>query len=342
MPVLLLAVTDQCDASIVAIPAVMDSLARRASLVAMASVLASAGLVSGESAEAIAPRAVVSSQAGVLEGANPVTYQKSNPIQLFIIQATIIIVFCRILHLPLSYLNQPRVIAEVIGGILLGPSVMMRIPGFQQSIFPTESMPVLSNVANLGLIIFLFLVALELDVRLFTKNWKIAVSVGFAGMALPFALGVAIAWGLYNQFRTDEGITDISFGVYALFVGTALAITAFPVLCRILTELNLLGSSVGVTVLAAGIGNDVTGWILLALCVALVNNANGLAALWALLCTVGWTLFLCFAVRPCFIWCLRKTGSLKNGPTQGMVALTLLIALISAWFTGKSHIMFCF
>lgn len=316
---------------------ITDSLTRqgRASLLSiMASGLVFAGLTAAAEAEPLQPRATASPQAGILEGANPVAYNKSNPIILFIVQATIIIVFCRILHLPLSYLNQPRVIAEVIGGILLGPSVMMRIPNFQQSIFPTDSMPILSNVANLGLIIFLFLVALEVDVRLFTRNWKIALSVGFAGMALPFALGVAIAWGLYHQFRDDAGIVQINFGVYALFVGTALAITAFPVLCRILTELNLLGSSVGVTVLAAGIGNDVTGWILLALCVALVNNSSGLAALWALLCTVGWTLFLVFAVRPCFMWCLRRSGSIQNGPTQGMVALTLLIALISSWFTG--------
>lgn len=311
----------------------MDNLARHL-LMLMASAFALA-FTPGAAAEPLEPRATATPQAGILEGANPVAYNMSNPILLFIIQATIIIVFCRILHLPLSYLNQPRVIAEVIGGILLGPSVMMRIPNFQSSIFPTASMPVLNNVANLGLIIFLFLVALEVDVRLFTKNWRIALTVGFAGMALPFGLGVAIAWGLYHQFRSDPGTVDINFGVYALFVGTALAITAFPVLCRILTELNLLGSSVGVTVLAAGIGNDVTGWILLALCVALVNNSTGLAALWALLCVVGWTLFLCFAVRPCFIWCLKKTGSIQKGPTQGMVALTLLIALISAWFTGK-------
>ncbi|ROV91064.1 hypothetical protein VMCG_09584 [Cytospora schulzeri] len=273
-------------------------------------------------------------QAGVLEGGNPAKYSSSNPIILFIIQAMIIIIFCRLLHYPLSYLGQPRVIAEVIGGILLGPSVMMRIPNFKNSIFPTESMPVLNNVANLGLIIFLFLVALEVDVRLFTRNWKIALSVGLAGMILPFGLGFAIAWGLYNQFRVESDLDDINFGVYALFIGTALAITAFPVLCRILTELKLLRSSVGVTVLAAGIGNDVTGWILLALCVALVNNDSGLAALWALLCTVGWALFLVFGVRPCFVWCLRRTGSIQNGPTQGMVSLTLLLVLLSAWFTG--------
>ncbi|KAJ0110120.1 hypothetical protein J7T55_000552 [Diaporthe amygdali] len=276
----------------------------------------------------------VAAQAGVLEGANPVKYSASNPITLFIIQAMIIIIFCRLLHYPLSYLGQPRVIAEVIGGILLGPSVMMRIPGFKANIFPTESMPVLNNVANLGLIIFLFLVALEVDVRLFTSNWRVALSVGLAGMILPFGLGCAIAWGLYHQFRDEADTVSINFGVFALFIGTALAITAFPVLCRILTELKLLRSSVGVTVLAAGIGNDVTGWILLALCVALVNNANGLAALYALLCTIGWALFLCFAVRPCFMWCLRRTGSLQNGPTQGMVSLTLLIVLFSSWFTG--------
>ncbi|POS80054.1 K(+)/H(+) antiporter 1 [Diaporthe helianthi] len=276
----------------------------------------------------------VAPQAGVLEGANPIKYSASNPITLFIIQAMIIIIFCRLLHYPLSYFGQPRVIAEVIGGILLGPSVMMRIPGFQENIFPTESMPVLNNVANLGLIIFLFLVALEVDVRLFTNNWRVALSVGLAGMIVPFGLGCAIAWGLYHEFRLDSDTVPIDFGVYALFIGTALAITAFPVLCRILTELKLLRSSVGVTVLAAGIGNDVTGWILLALCVALVNNANGLAALYALLCTIAWALFLCFAVRPGFMWCLRRSGSIQNGPTQGMVSLTLLIVLFSSWFTG--------
>ncbi|KAB5566634.1 putative K(+)/H(+) antiporter protein [Coniochaeta sp. 2T2.1] len=269
-------------------------------------------------------------QAGIIEGANPVAYNPSSPITLFIIQASIVIIFCQLLHYPLRLIGQPRVIAEVIGGIILGPSVMMRIPNFQESIFPTESIPVFSNVANLGLIIFLFLV----DIRLFTANWRVALSVGLAGMILPFGLGVAIAWGLYHQFRNDDGIVAINFGVYALFVGTALAITAFPVLCRILTELKLLRSNVGVTVLAAGIGNDVTGWVLLALCVALVNNDSGLAALWALLTGVAWTLFLVFAVRPVFMWILRRTGSIQNGPTQGMVALTMLLTLISSWFTG--------
>ncbi|KAI1770365.1 K+/H+ antiporter 1 [Hypoxylon cercidicola] len=273
-------------------------------------------------------------QGGILDGVLPNTFLSSNPIQLFIIQAGIIIILCRLLHYPLSLLGQPRVIAEVIGGILLGPSVLARIPGFQNAIFPTASMPVLNNAANLGLVLFLFLIGLEVDIRMFTSNWRVALSVGLAGMLLPFGLGCAIAWGLYNQFHNDGSTVDINFGVYALFIGTALAITAFPVLCRILSELDMLGSPVGVTVLAAGVGNDVVGWILLALCVALVNNGSGLTALWVLLVAVGWVLFLVFAVKPVFHWALRRTGSIQNGPSQGMIAVTILLVLTSAWFTS--------
>lgn len=165
------------------------------------------------------------SQAGILEGSNPVHYDAKNPIIIFIIQAGIIIIFCRLLHWPLSLLRQPRVIAEVIGGILLGPSIFGRIPGFTDAIFPTESMPNLSLVANLGLVLFLFLVGLEVDLRYFVSNWRLALSVGVAGMALPFGLGCAISWGLYHQFRDEAGIVPINFGVYMLFIGIAMAIT---------------------------------------------------------------------------------------------------------------------
>lgn len=148
--------------------------------------------------------------------------------KLIVIQAGIILIFCRLLHWPLSKLRQPRVIAEVIGGILLGPSVMGRIPGFTRTIFPAAAMPNLTLVANLGLVLFLFLVGLEVDLRFLVSNWRIALSVGFAGMALPFGLGCAIAWGLYHEFRSDPGTVHIGFGVYMLFIGVAMSITASP------------------------------------------------------------------------------------------------------------------
>lgn len=129
------------------------------------------------------------------------------------------------MHWPLSKIRQPRVIAEVIAGVLLGPSVLGRIPGFTEAIFPTESLPNLNLVANLGLILFLFLVGLETDLRFLVSNWRVAASVSAAGMILPFGLGSAISYGLYNTFRNEPGTVPINFGTYLLFIGIAMAIT---------------------------------------------------------------------------------------------------------------------
>ncbi|PHH74956.1 hypothetical protein CDD80_2737 [Ophiocordyceps camponoti-rufipedis] len=273
-------------------------------------------------------------QGGVLEGANPVHYDPANPIILFIIQTSLIVIVCHALHWPLSKIRQPRVIAEVIGGIILGPSVMGRVPGFRAAIFPRESLPNLNLVANLGLVLYLFLIGLETDVRFLLSNWRVATSVAFAGLALPFGVGCALAWGVYHAFKDDNGVHPTQFTTYMLFIGIAIAITAFPVLCRILTELKLLDTNVGVITLSAGVANDVVGWILLALCVALVNAGSGLTALWILLCCVAYMLLLLYAVKPVLIWILRRTGSIENDPSQSVISLILLIALGSAFFTG--------
>ncbi|KAK4634457.1 K(+)/H(+) antiporter 1 [Fulvia fulva] len=306
----------------------MASLTATVTEVVTQTVNATAAMASATSTNRATP------QGGILEGANPTHYDSKNPVILFIIQAGIIIIFCRLLHWPLGMIRQPRVIAEVIGGILLGPSVMGRIPGFTDAIFPAASIPNLNNVANLGLILFLFMVGLEVDLRYFVANWRIALSVGAAGMALPFGLGCAIAWGLYNEFSDEPNTVPIAFGTYMLFIGIAIAITAFPVLCRILTELKLLSTKVGLITLAAGVSNDVVGWILLALCVALVNAGSGLTALWVVLVTVGYAAFLFMAVKPVFHWYLRRNRALSDGPSQSVIVVTLLIALGSSFFTG--------
>lgn len=100
-------------------------------------------------------------------------------------------------------MKQPRVIAEVVGGIILGPTVMGRIPAFKHAIFPDASMPLLSLVANLGLVMFLFLVGLEVDIRMLLRNWRVAASVSAAGMILPFGLGlynIYLFWHLGKQY----------------------------------------------------------------------------------------------------------------------------------------------
>ncbi|KAK6537933.1 K(+)/H(+) antiporter [Orbilia ellipsospora] len=276
----------------------------------------------------------VAEQSGIIGGANPSVYNPSDPIIVFIVQVFLIVVICRLLHWPLSKLRQPRVISEVIGGVILGPTVLGRIPGFTNDIFPASAMPNLNLVATLGLVLFLFLVGLEVDFRVMLDNWRIAAGVGALGMALPFGFGAAISYGLYHEFGNDPGVNQgVNFGVFLLFCGVAFSITAFPVLCRILTELKLLSTNVGIIVLAAGVTNDVVGWILLALTVALVNAGSGVTAVYVLLVAVGYVLFLFFVVKPVFHWYLRRTGNFgSNGPSQLALTITLLLVLASAWF----------
>ncbi|KAK0207023.1 Sodium/hydrogen exchanger family-domain-containing protein [Desarmillaria ectypa] len=271
-----------------------------------------------------------SGQGGVFSGDNPSEYNSSDPIRLWVIQLVIIMSMTQFLSLVFSRIRQPRVIAEVIGGVILGPTVMGRIPGFKAAIFPDAGMPLLNLTANIGLVLFLFLVGLEIDTRLMKRNIRASVSVSIAGLLLPLGLGAALGVGVYREFIHPS----VNFGYFILFTAVAVGITAFPVLCRILTELKLLDTTVGVVTLSAGVGNDVVGWILLALTVALVNAASGLTALWVLLTSAGYVIFLMFPVKWAYIWLCRRTGSLDQGsPTTLMMTVTLLIVFISAFFT---------
>src|SRR6267154_1209266 len=216
----------------------------------------------------------------------------------------LIIAFTQILSLLFGRIHQPRVIAEVIGGVLLGPTVMGRIPNFTNTIFPTTSIHLLTLTSTIGIVFYLFIVAIELDASVAKKNAKASLAISITGLVIPLGLGAAVG------------------------------ITAFPVLCRILTETRLLDTTVGVLVLSAGIGNDVTGWVLLALTVALVNASSGITAFYVLLTGAGYTLFLLLPVRWAFRWFARKSGCLEKGePTAFMMTVILLLVLISAFFT---------
>jgi Kef-type K+ transport system membrane component KefB len=207
---------------------------------------------------------------------------------------------------------------------------MGRIPGFTQAIFPQESLPLLMLTSNIGITLFLFLVGLEVDVRLMKRNGRSAALISAFGLIIPLGLGAAIAVPLYHTFIPDT----VNFGYFLLFVAVAVGITAFPVLCRILTELKLLDTVVGLVVLAAGVGNDVVGWVLLALTVALVNASGGLTALYVLLVGVGYVIFMLWPVRWAFRLLLKKSGSLASGqPTTLVMTVTLLMVFISAFLT---------
>jgi len=176
----------------------------------------------------------------------------------------------------------------------------------------------------------LFLVGLEIDFNVFRKNAKASITISAVGLVIPFGLGAAVAVGIYNNFVDAD---TVNFSHFLLFIAVAMSITAFPVLARILTELKLLQTDVGVAVLAAGVGNDVVGWILLALTVALVNAGAGVTAVYVLLCCVGWTLILIYAIRPVFVYLCRKSGSFENGPSNGIMVVLIILILASAFVT---------
>ncbi|GAA5906149.1 uncharacterized protein JCM6883_005458 [Sporobolomyces salmoneus] len=263
---------------------------------------------------------------------SPIAFSSSDPLALFIVQAFIIVAFSRILHVGLRYARQPRVISEIVAGILLGPTAFGRIPGFTTMIFPSASIPYLYLVANIGLTLFLFLIGMEIDLGLFRRNAKISTTISVASIAVPFALGAAVAVGVYRNFIDPSK----SFGVFILFVGTAFSITAMPVLSRILLDEDLIQTSVGVIALSAGVGNDVVGWLLLALAITLSNAASGLIVLYTLLTCIAWVLFLWFVGRPLLKLLSRKTRSSGEwGPSQTMTVSVVFAVLASAWFTDK-------
>ncbi|CCL99749.1 uncharacterized protein FIBRA_01771 [Fibroporia radiculosa] len=266
---------------------------------------------------------------GLLTGQDPSDFNTSDPLRLWVIQLGVILMMTQVLSLVLGKIKQPKVIAEVIGGILLGPTAFGRIPGFTEHVFPEQSLPYLSLVANIGLCLFLFLVGLEIDGAIVKRNFRLSFIIAVAGMALPFGLGAALSVPLYHTFIPST----VKFTNFMLFTGVAYSITAFPVLCRILTELKLLDTTVGIVVLSAGVGNDVVGWVLLALSVALVNAGSGLTALWILFVCLGWALFLLIIMTRVMYWLARKTGSIENGPTVFFMTITILLMFGSAFFT---------
>ncbi|KAI8981158.1 Sodium/hydrogen exchanger family-domain-containing protein [Trametes punicea] len=268
-------------------------------------------------------------QGGLLSGQDPTQVNTSDPLRLWIVQLGVIVLMTQLLSLVLRKIRQPRVIAEVLGGILLGPTAFGRIPGFKEHIFPTDSLPYLNLVANIGLCLFLFLVGLEIDASVIKRNARLAVTVAAAGVCIPFGLGIAISHPIYRAFIDPS----VKYTQFMLFTGVSYSITAFPVLCRILTELKLLDTTVGIVVLSAGVGNDIIGWTLLALAVALVNAGSGLMALWTLLVCVGWALFLIFVMKRVLHWLARRTGSTRDGPTMFFMTVTMLLLFGSAFFT---------
>jgi Kef-type K+ transport system membrane component KefB/nucleotide-binding universal stress UspA family protein len=252
-----------------------------------------------------------------------------SPLALFMVQAALIIALSRIIGLVMSRLGQPMVIAEISAGILLGPSLLGLIaPGALGVLFPSQSMALLSAFSQIGLVLFMFLIGLELDPKLLRGRAHSSVVISHSSIILPCLLGALLGLYLYPRLSSPE----VPFASFVLFMGVSMSITAFPVLARILAERRLLKTKIGALTITCAAVDDVTAWCLLAFVVSIAKSTNLAQAAFTVALAIGYIAAMYFLVRP-FLRRLGAVSASKDGLTQNLVAVTLLILLASSWTT---------
>jgi Kef-type K+ transport system membrane component KefB/nucleotide-binding universal stress UspA family protein len=252
-----------------------------------------------------------------------------DPITRFIAQLFAIILVSRVLGVVAKAIGQPLVIAEVSAGILLGPSLLGIVwPAGFETLFTKASLPVLQLVSQLGLMLFMFLVGLELDFKLLKGRAHTSVVISHSSIIVPFVLGVLLAFYLRPRL-SEPGVPFLSF---ALFLGAAMSITAFPVLARILAERRLLKTRLGAVTIACAAVDDVTAWCILAFVVATAKSTGLAGAVTTTAITVAYIGVMFIVVRPL----LSRVGarvSRDRDITTNLLAVTIILLFISSWAT---------
>jgi len=246
-----------------------------------------------------------------------------------LIQVGVILLVARLVGLVFRKLHQPQVIGEMLAGILLGPSLLGWLaPDISAALFPAESLGFLNALSQIGLLLFMFLVGLEFDPNMLRSQGRAAVVTSQASIVAPFILGAGLAFYLYPKLSD----ASVSFTSFALFMGIAMSITAFPVLARILTERKMLRSKVGAMAITCAAVNDVTGWSILAAIVLFVQANSSAHPIWlTLVGTAVYIVVMIWGVRPLL---QRLEGTFQKwGISQDMMTLIFLVILVSGLVT---------
>jgi len=237
---------------------------------------------------------------------------------------TAVLVTGRVLSPLIRYVGQPPVIGEIVGGILLGPSLLGRVwPEAAAIVLPPSVAPFLGVIAQLGVVLYMFLVGLELNPRVLRERAHATVAISHASIIAPFLLGAALALVLYPRLSSR----DVPFTSFALFLGVAMSITAFPVLARILTDRRMQRTPLGVLALGCAATDDVTAWCLLAFVVAVARAEVG-AAVPGFVLTAAFIAFMLLVAQPLAARLLVRLGEVRMTP--GVVALVFIVLLLSA------------
>jgi Kef-type K+ transport system membrane component KefB len=258
----------------------------------------------------------------------PVTPAAKMDVLMHVLLALLgIIVTCRIMGWMFRRLGQPPVIGEILAGIILGPSLLGRVaPGLAVQLLPAEIAPYLAVIAQLGVILYMFMVGLEVDTTSLAHRGRAAVAISHASIVVPFILGAGLALALYPRLSSGS----VPFTVFALFLGVAMSVTAFPVLARILTDRGMNRSPLGVMALTCAAVDDVTAWCLLALVVG-VAKAQIAGAASVVLGATGYITFMFLVVRPLSMRLARFDQ--HEDLSSGTIALVLAGLLLSASIT---------
>ncbi|MGD0364074.1 MAG: cation:proton antiporter [Bryobacteraceae bacterium] len=256
-----------------------------------------------------------------------------------VLQIAVILVVARVVGFLFQKINQPQVMGEMVAGILLGPSLLGWLaPGVSAALFPPASLSYLNALSQVGLVVFMFVVGLALNPSELHGYGHAAVLTSHVSIVAPFCLGGLTALYVYPRL-SDDGVT---FTGFALFMGAAMSITAFPVLARILTERGLVRSRMGTLAIACAAVDDVTGWCILAYIVVLVRVTHAGRPAWATIGgSVAYVLIMLFVVRrilPAFEREFRKRERLSDDLIAIIVVLVLVSALATEWL--GIHLLF--
>ena len=256
-----------------------------------------------------------------------VTDNLHHPLSILLIQIIAVLLMVRLFGFLFKHIGQPGVIGEIVAGIVLGPSVLgYFFPDVFQALFPPESLTNLELLSQVGLVLFMFVIGMELDFSVLKNKINETLVISHAGILVPFFLGIVASYWIYEEYAAAQ----TAFLPFALFIGISMSITAFPVLARIIQERNMTKTSLGTLAIASAANDDVTAWCLLAVVIAIAKAGTFASALYAIGLTALYIMFM--VVRPF----LKKVGEVYANQeviNKTFVALILLILIISSTLT---------
>ena len=258
-----------------------------------------------------------------------VTDNLHHPLSILLIQIIAVLLMVRLFGFLFKHIGQPGVIGEIVAGIVLGPSVLgYFFPDVFQALFPPESLTNLELLSQVGLVLFMFVIGMELDFSVLKNKINETLVISHAGILVPFFLGIVASYWIYEEYAAAQ----TAFLPFALFIGISMSITAFPVLARIIQERNMTETSLGTLAIASAANDDVTAWCLLAVVIAIAKAGTFASALYAIGLTALYIIIMFMVVRPF----LKKVGEVYANQeviNKTFVALILLILIISSTLT---------